>query len=41
MFDSGLQIEAGVENIGDELYANEEGFFEPGRRYNLGLAYRF
>ena len=41
VFDSGLEIEAGVENIADELYAYEEGFYEPGRRYNFGLAYRF
>ena len=41
VFDSGFEIEAGVENIADELYAYEEGFYEPGRRYNVGLAYRF
>ncbi len=41
VFDSGLEIDAGVENIADELYAYEEGFYEPGRRYNFGLTYRF
>jgi outer membrane receptor protein involved in Fe transport len=30
-----------VENIADELYAYEEGYYEPGRRYSFGLGYRF
>lgn len=40
-FDSGLELEAGVANLGDRLHAYEEGFFEPGRRYHLNLGYRF
>jgi iron complex outermembrane receptor protein len=39
--DSGIEVSAGVENIADELYAYEEGYYEPGRRYSFGLGYRF
>ncbi len=35
-----LQLEAGVRNFSDELYAFEEGFYEPGRRYYTTLRWR-
>jgi iron complex outermembrane receptor protein len=41
LFDSGLEVSAGIENVADKLYAYEEGYYEPGRRYNVGLGYRF
>lgn len=40
-FAGGLALEAGVANLTDELYAYEQGFPEPGRRYQLNLGYRF
>lgn len=40
-FASGIELEGGVANLGDRLYAYEEGFFEPGRRYHVNLGYRF
>lgn len=40
-FESGIEVSAGIDNLADELYAYDEGYFEPGRRYNLGLGYRF
>ena len=41
LFDSGIELSAGIENVADKLYAYEEGYYEPGRRYSFGMGYRF
>lgn len=36
-----LTIEASINNIGDVLYAYDEGFFEPGRQYLITSRYQY
>jgi iron complex outermembrane receptor protein len=36
-----LQLEGGVRNLADELYAYEEGFYEPGRSYYATLRWQY
>jgi iron complex outermembrane receptor protein len=38
---SHLQLEAGIRNLTDELYAFEEGFFEPGRSFYATLRWQY
>lgn len=38
---SGLEFGAGVENLTDELYAYDEGYYESGRRYVVNVGFNF
>lgn len=35
------QLEAGVDNLGDKLYAYDEGYYEPGRTYFTKVRWRY